>query len=102
MSELRIITNHHWHPLLSGYELTEKERKDFDYIEDWDNDTFDRFFRYRGNVYDTQDFMRCEHGIFSGWDGYASDSFFSGVLARYNNEDDWEHDGYVQVALYLS
>jgi len=42
------------------------------------------FFRYRGNVYDIGEFMRCESkdSPLASWHGYSSDSMFSGVLIR--------------------
>lgn len=90
---MQITTNNVPRDLLSGYELTEKERKEFDYIKDdeWYEETYQRFFRYKGNVYDTQD---CEHhahsDIFQGWDGYYSQTFFSGVVFRYAPDTDYE------------
>lgn len=100
---IEIITNYHHKPLLSGYELTDEEKGEFDYIEDID-ETYDRFFRYRGNVYDVHEFMRIhetqmarENSELKAWDGYRSDSFFSGTLIRYV-----EGYEYIQVATYLS
>lgn len=43
----------------------------------------DGFILYRGHWYHTSDFMRIPPGSdFKGWDGYASDSYFSGVLIK--------------------
>ena len=116
---LTIRTNHHHIPLLSGYELTPKERAELDYIgspddEDAWADATDRFFRYRGSIYDTHEFMRCDpHAPMNQhqtelarkhWDGYASDSYFSGVVIRYTSGPDGTDDdmGYVQAGLYMS
>ena len=95
---LQIITDHKWKNFLYGYELTKKEKKDFDWMDPEDLET-SNFFRYRGSVYSTQDFMRIENGPddFRGWDGYSSDSFFSGVLIKLS-EDGEQY----QVALYMS
>ena len=81
--------------MLYSYELTEEQRKDFDYIPEEDF-AYHNFVSYRGCIYDTSDFVTTtpgpwNHGLpseFKSWDGYSSDSFFSGVLIRYNPEND--------------
>ena len=41
----------------------------------------------KGYWYHTSDFMRIPHGSdFKGWDGYASDSYFSGVLIKLSRD----------------
>jgi hypothetical protein len=79
----KIKTNNVPRNLLYGYELSKKERKEFDYI---DAEYFDGhgFFRYKGEVYDPSDFMRAtDIADLKGWDGYASDSYFSGIVIKY-------------------
>jgi hypothetical protein len=103
---LTIRTNNHARPVLSRWELTPKESADFDYLADDEGS----FFRYRGQVYDIGEFCRviapgtksmhpteCASPDFAGWDGYLSDSFFSGMLVRY--VDDCES---VIVGVYTS
>ena len=101
---MRIITNNKPRPLFSGYELTNAERRELDYIAPPDDvetwcEQHNRFFRYRGNVYDIQEFTRIvrqsdrvnpfEHGVWEenspllNWDGIQTDSYFSGVVIRY-------------------
>jgi len=90
---LIIKTNKHWHNCLYGYELTEKEAKEFDYIDEKDFPLHD-FARYRGVVYDLHEFIPTRPGPFNpglpvefgDWDGYASDSFFSGVLIKLSED----------------
>ena len=102
MSDFRIITNNHYRDLIYGYELSEKERAYFDYIDDIDSHSF---FKYRGAVYDPSEFMRTpqnepaqqELNGLSAWHGYQSDSFFSGIVIKYS--EDFES---VKVGLYLS
>ena len=101
---LTIKTNHQFRNLIYGYELTDKERAEFDYIDDIDSHNF---FRYRGIVYDPDEFMRipdCANQRLDpdlepmlAWDGYQSDSYFSGVLVKYS--DDFEQ---IKVATYYS
>jgi len=93
---MKIYTNHHWRKLLYFYELTDKEKRELDWIED---DTAS-VFRYRGNVYALDEFMRIDKTAskeFQDWHGYSSDSYFSGVLVKLS-EDGEEY----QVAIYIS
>lgn len=79
---MRIVTNNVPRDILNGYELTDNEQLEFDWIENFDAYSF---FRYRGNVYCLSEFMR--YGG-DNWDGCMADSYFSGILVRYcdNNE----------------
>lgn len=102
-SKITICTNNVPRSLILGYELTEQERREFDYISAEEIDTHE-FFRYKGNVYDPSDFMvvrdivdNYQFSDFAGWDGYCSDSYFSGLLIRY--VDNYEK---VIVAQYFS
>ena len=80
--------------LIYGYELSDKERAEFDYIESEEFETHE-FFRYKGRAYALDDFMLIDANIAphpqrDGWenfDGYASDSCFSGVLVKYVDSD---------------
>jgi len=95
---MKIITNNVPRNLIYGYELTEAEKADFDYIDDIN--THD-FFRYRGCLYDPSEFMHWDNPASptrkSVWQGYQSDSYFSGVVIRYT--DDFEQ---VVCGTYLS
>jgi len=106
---MKVRSNHHWRNLLYGYELTETERAEFDYLdwtEDGDAQSHD-FFRYRGLVYDTSEFMEYpdsanqrldpDFAEFAKWNGYQSDSFFSGIVIRYSC--DFER---IQIGTYMS
>lgn len=100
MSTVTIKTNNVPRQLIFGYELSEKEKADFDYIEDIEAHDF---LKYKGEIYDPSDFMyinpskECLPKGFEKWDGYVSDSFFSGILIKYCN--DFES---VIVATYYS
>jgi hypothetical protein len=97
MSEVTIVTNSVPRDILDGWDVPADVRADFDYI-DWDavdegSDSVS-FFRYKGQWYDLGDVpARSPHvptdepDPFEGWDGLASDSFFSGILVRYAGED---------------
>lgn len=77
---MEIKTNNQERNLIYGYELSAKERAEFDCIAPEDFDAHN-FVRYRGRVYDVSEFMRCGESL-AGWHGYASDSYFSGVVIR--------------------
>jgi len=96
MSEqVTVRTNNQGRDILSGYELTEDERAEFDYL-DWaaidDGSDSASFFRFKGTTYDLGEFMTTtgmpEFSPLTKWDGYMSDSFFSGIVVRY--VDDYE------------
>jgi hypothetical protein len=86
-----ITTNNVPRDIIYGYELTESERAEFDYI-DWqkvEDGTGDigEFVRYKGQLYDLNDTEgKSQSEDLAGWDMYISDSFFSGVVFRYPRE----------------
>lgn len=85
MSNIKIMTNNKPRQLIYGYELSDKQKQDFDYIEDIDNHDF---VKYKNNIYDLSEFMRVENNdSLKDWHGYSSDSYFSGTLVRYIDSD---------------
>jgi len=94
-----IKTNHVPRGLLDWEDLTLDEQAVFAYI-DIDNPAeapVARFFRYRGSCYDLHDgFERLStpgalRDALAGWDGFQSDSFFSGIAVRFPvGEPDFE------------
>jgi hypothetical protein len=104
MGEIKIQTNNHERLIVDAYELAAGERAEFDYL-DWDaidkGEDSASFIRYHGVTYDLGEFQTT-HGMpeFSprvAWDGYLSDSFFSGIVVRYS--DDMDH---VVVGTFLA
>lgn len=91
---MNIITNNIPRPLACFLDLPEKARKEFPYLGEADAYDY-RLVQYKGVWYDVWDSMRCPgaeapeatRNAFAGWDGYVSDSFFSGVLFRFADED---------------
>lgn len=84
---ITIRTNNNKRPIVNDWELTQKERKEFDYI-DWAGidagNHSAQFFRFKGQLYDIGEFTRCpDTAWFKTWDGYFSDSAFSGVLLKW-------------------
>lgn len=96
----QIKTNNVPRQVLYGYELTEKEAAEFDYIEA-DDFYAHSFIRYKGQVYDLSEFVRIEKQgkrtnpftvtVEDGdpllkWDGILTDSYFSGIVVKYADE----------------
>lgn len=94
---VHIITNSVPREVIDAYELTTVERAEFDYL-DWSaidaGEDSASFVRYAGELHDLGEFSSF-YGItrdaglpteFAGWHGYRSDTFFSGMLVRYTDE----------------
>ena len=86
---MQIITNNIPRPVLHCFELPKRYWKEVDFNpEDSEDDR--SFVVYKDNAISLGDFMTTRpgpwsHGLpetFHGWDGYASDSFFSGTLIK--------------------
>ena len=88
---MQIITNNKPRHIIYGFELSDKEKEQFDYLNDIDEC---KFFRYKGEIYDLGEFMQIDQSIaphpqrsgWENWQGYSSDSYFSGVLVRYTSD----------------
>ena len=88
---MEIISNNKPRFIIYGFELADKEKEQFDYLEDIDQCSF---FRYKGNLYDMGEFMRIDKSTaphpqrkgWEDWDGYSSDSYFSGILVQYASD----------------
>lgn len=84
---LTVICNNVPRDVVEAWELSEVERKEFDYL-DWEaleqGSDSASFFRYRGTVYDLGEFERVSGDTFGYvFDGFQSDTFFSGTVIRY-------------------
>lgn len=96
---MKIITDNKYRYISYFCELDPKVQSEFDYLDpNNDNDASREFVKYKGYWYDLSDFMRVSNECFKGWDGYRSDSFFSGVLVKYNDFD----SEVVMLATYYS
>ena len=81
-NEIKVITNNQWRDIINGFDLSDKEKADFDYCDDVNSE---QFIRYKGHVYHMGDIMRieskdCSPSAFDGYHGYVGESYFSGVL----------------------
>ncbi len=99
---LNIVTNNHEREVITWFDLSDKEKEEFDYIENPDENF--RGFRYRGCVYDLGEFLITE-GLpeLKDWDGYMSELASAGTIVRYCREpgdidfSDWVVAGYYYV-----
>lgn len=58
----------------------------FDHLGD---DNLDGFILYRRQWYHASDFMRIENNHdMENWNGYSSDSFFSGIVIKLSNDSE--------------
>jgi hypothetical protein len=96
---MKIKTNNVPREIVHGFDLPEDARGEFDYYSE--TELLDAsFFKYRGDYYDLGEFLVWDNPASptrENWDGFRSDSFFSGVCVRYVN--DYEE---VVVGLVLS
>ena len=77
---MKIKTNNQPRGILTWYDLTPAEQKEFDYLEEGEGS----FFRYKDWVYDLGEAMRIE-GV-SDWQGCYSETAFSGVLIKLRSD----------------
>lgn len=89
---MKIITNNVPRDIIEAHELTIKEVMEFDYL-DWEaierGEDSASFFRYKGELYDLGE-IEVAPDVFKaqGYDGYQSDSYFSGLVVRYVNDNE--------------
>lgn len=77
-----ITTNNQERESIYGYDLTDEEKKEFDYLEG-DDLEYGQFFRYKGRVFDIGEFVNVPKGSeLSAWHGYRADTFFSGTVIK--------------------
>jgi hypothetical protein len=85
---MSIRTDHKWHNFKYGYEVPKKVMRDqFDWMDE-DQREGDQFILHNGHWYHLSDFMRLPKGtpIPGSWDGYAGDSYFSGMLIKVSQD----------------
>lgn len=92
---MKIITNNVPRYVIEAHELSEAEREEFDYI-DWPaierGEDSATFMRYKGQLYDLSEFTTVTVTIgpyewLKGWDGWQSDTYFSGTLIKWIGPD---------------
>jgi hypothetical protein len=102
---LEIISNHHRRDLLYWDQLTESEQAEFDWMDENQQQEYE-FFRYRGWTYSTADFVALNSMWSPGnpfgepWQGYLNDTFFSGVVIYYPEDDCFSEPSVVLGTFY--
>ena len=82
---MKIKTNNIPRFILYGYELPKKQRKEFDWLSDEEFNEAE-FIKHKGIYYALSEFMGYTYPL-SNWQGYYSDSAFSGILIKYKDDD---------------
>jgi hypothetical protein len=88
---LVIVSDYKPKEIISGYDLTDKEKKDYDFLEPDELDSSYSFFRVSGQVYYLGNFMKLDGYRESEtrfWDGAEGTSYFSSNLVKYNDSGD--------------
>lgn len=89
-NKLNIVTNNVPREIIYGFELPASKRKDFDYIKSDEDFNNNQFVKYLGHYYDVGEFMRIEkNSNLKDWDGYSSDTYFSGTLIKFCEDNDY-------------
>lgn len=91
MSNLTIKSNNQYRDTIRWSELSVKEQKEFNYLDTEEEQESAIFIRYLGTVYCTDGFIKIgNNSSLKGWDGYLSDSAFSGILVKLNKDGDYD------------
>jgi len=88
MSQFKIATNHRWRDLVYRHDVPADILSDrFDWLTETDTDGY---FCYRGWWYHISEFTVLPTGELTalGWQGYHGDSFYSGVVIKFNKDGD--------------
>lgn len=103
--KVTVVTNHMPRPVLYWWDLTDKEKTEFDYLDSEDKQDGGSFMRYKGHVYDINEFQSISkhvphiHRKLQAWDGFMTDSYFSGVLIKWYTEPDYRDRSYTEIVV---
>jgi hypothetical protein len=113
MPDVKVYTNNHHRQFIYYHNLPDKYKQqvesDYDYLGD--DQKYDQWIIYREDLYHTSDFMSLHNQFhtsqamrdnFSTWDGYMSDSFFSGVVIRLHDNCTRCSDQCYSIGTYIS
>lgn len=100
--QMVVTTDNKWKDFQYRHDVPDKIlRENFAHLKD----EYDGFFHYRDAWYHISDFSTFDRTLGGKrWDGYAPDTYFSGVLIRIpqTREEFDEHDGQYLVGRYYS
>jgi len=85
---MKIKTNNVPRFILNGYDLPKKQRNNFDWISDEEFNEAE-FVKYKGRYYALYEFTVCYNAAYplSNWQGYYSESYFSGILIKFKDNN---------------
>jgi len=92
---MEICTNNHWRQFKYSYEVPKDVMADyFDHLKV--DEVLGQYIMYRNRWYHISDFMSLHNKIhcpnppksMTGWDGYLSDGFYSGILIKISDDGD--------------
>jgi hypothetical protein len=112
IDNVKIYGNNQSRPLYYFDQLPERYKKvaknDFDWINSSETSSWneEQFFIYKDQLYCLSDFMAVNNSVYNPnppqwmkkFDGYNHDSFFSGILIKYDQDD----NEYIKVYTYIS
>ena len=85
-NKLTIRTNNKPRPIIYWHELTEEQRKEFDFT----SADGCSYVKYKSCIHCISEFMRVDgDSPLKGWHGYESNSFFSGTLVKFCEDTDY-------------
>mgnify|MGYP003643733600 CR=1 FL=1 len=87
-----VRTNNHDRNFSYRYDVPASVLERYDYLDD--DESFDGWICYKDNWYHMSDFMAVHNPVHNPnppewlqpWDGYSSDSFFSGVIIKVSDD----------------
>ena len=85
---IKVIVDPEYKPLVCFLDLSKSHQSDVDYTDPEEQDE-PRFFLYQGNVHDTTQYVPTSVDQFKeeGWDGIEYDTFFSGTVIRFVDDN---------------
>lgn len=91
---ITIRSNFHKIDIVCGWQLTDREKREFDYYSTLSELHEASFFRYKGRVYDMGEFCifqdKNRPKEFQAWEAYSSYTYSSGLVIRFAPDTDFE------------
>ena len=89
-----IKRDYKWRNFISGHELTDKQKSEFDWLDDIDSETF---IKYKRTIYHLGEFTRIDESAkkdFFGFHAYYNFTYFAGLAVKLNDCGDQYQIGY--------
>lgn len=93
-NQITVRSNFHHVPIIYGWQLSDKEKREFNYYSSLSDLHEASFFRYKGRVYNIEEFSifqdKDRPDVFKKWEAFSNDCFRSGLVIRYAPNTDFE------------